>query len=235
MEPLNKTINCLDCYIGSFEESLSAKNYKPVTLENYRHNLRRLGRLMEIEGIAPSDLTAELAFELGLRLPMAPKAQIKLPNLARRFFQYLIEIGVAERPPLTAAEAERHELLGNLEIYLLRQRGLSPRSSWLIASEMVISISAHWSPATSLRSWSMLSRARHLTATRRYPRICVASSSICSPKDSPPQTSHSAYRGYTSRGARDFRAICRPMKWRPFWHRSRPIRGGAPATMQCCS
>ena len=137
MEPLNKTINCLDCYIGSFEESLSAKNYKPVTLENYRHNLRRLGRLMEIEGIAPSDLTAELAFELGLRLPMAPKAQIKLPNLARRFLQYLIEIGVAERPPLTAAEAERHELLGNLEIYLLRQRGLSPRSSWLIASEMV--------------------------------------------------------------------------------------------------
>ena len=128
MEPLNKTINCLDCYIGSFEESLSAKNYKPATLENYRHNLRRLGRLMEIEGIAPSDLTAELAFELGLRLPMAPKAQIKLPNLARRFFQYLIEIGVAERPPLTAAEAERHELLGNLEIYLLRQRGLSPRS-----------------------------------------------------------------------------------------------------------
>ena len=217
MEPLNKTINCLDCYIGSFEESLSAKNYKTVKLENYRHNLRRLGRLMEIEGIAPSDLTAELAFELGLRLPMAPKAQIKLPNLARRFFQYLIEIRVAERPPLTAAEAERHELLGNLEIYLLRQRGLSPRSSWLIASE------------------SMLSRARHLTATRRYPRICVASSSICSPKDSPPQTSHSAYRGYTSRGARDFRAICRPMKWRPFWHRSRPIRGGAPATMQCCS
>ena len=128
MKPLNKTINCLDCYIGSFEESLSAKNYKPATLENYRHNLRRLGRLMEIEGIAPSDLTAELAFELGLRLPTAPKAQIKLPNLARRFLQYLIEIGVVERPPLTAAEAERRELLGNLELYLLRQRGLSPRS-----------------------------------------------------------------------------------------------------------
>ncbi|AGB73210.1 MULTISPECIES: site-specific integrase [Rhizobium] len=127
MEPLDQTTS-LDPYFGSFEESLFARNYKPATLQNYRNLLRRLGRLIDGEGIAPSALTAELAVELGRRVPTSPKAQIKVPNLAKLFVQHLIEIGVATRPPLTAAQAERHELLGSLELYLLRQRGLSPRS-----------------------------------------------------------------------------------------------------------
>jgi hypothetical protein len=33
-------------------------NYKPATLENYRYLLRRFGRLVEAEGIAPSALNA---------------------------------------------------------------------------------------------------------------------------------------------------------------------------------
>ncbi len=55
----------LDPYFASFEDSLSAKNYKPDTLANYRYLLRRFGRLLETEGIAPSALTPELAVELG--------------------------------------------------------------------------------------------------------------------------------------------------------------------------
>jgi integrase/recombinase XerD len=127
MEMFDQPI-CLDSYFVSFEASLSARNYKPATLENYRHQLQRLGRLLEAEGIAPSELTADIAVELGRRLPTTLKAQIKLPNLARLFVEHLIEIGVATRPPLTAAQAERHDLLRDLEAYLLRQRGLSPRS-----------------------------------------------------------------------------------------------------------
>lgn len=119
---------CLDPYFTSFEESLSSRNYKPETLTNYRYLLRRFGRLLEAEGIAPSALTPDLAVALGRRLPTTPKSQIKVPNLARLFVAHLIEIGVATRPPLTPAQAERHELLGNFETYLLRQRGLSPRS-----------------------------------------------------------------------------------------------------------
>lgn len=119
---------CLDPYLAPFEQIFVARNYKPATLENYRYHLRRLGRLMEAEGIAPSELTADIAVELGRRVPTSPKAQIKVPNLARLFVEYLIEIGVATRPPLTAAQAERKELMGSLELYLLRQRGLSPRS-----------------------------------------------------------------------------------------------------------
>jgi hypothetical protein len=84
--------------------------------------------LLEAERIAPSELTPDLAVALGRRLPTTPKSQIKVPNLARLFVAHLIEIGVATRPPLAPAQAERHELLDNFETYLLRQRGLSPRS-----------------------------------------------------------------------------------------------------------
>ncbi|MBW9116415.1 tyrosine-type recombinase/integrase [Rhizobium cauense] len=119
---------CLDAYLASFERSLAARNYKPATLENYRHHLRRFGRLLEAEGIAPSELTADICVELGRRLPTSPKSQIRVPNLAKLFVEHLIEMGVATRPPVTAAQAERQELLGSLELYLLRQRGLSPRS-----------------------------------------------------------------------------------------------------------
>jgi site-specific recombinase XerD len=119
---------CLDPYVESFEESLSSRNYKPATLKNYRYLLKRFGRLLDAEGIAPSSLTPALAVELGQRLPATPKNRVKLPNLARLFVAHLIEIGIATRPPLTPAQAERAELLGNFETYLIRQRGLSPRT-----------------------------------------------------------------------------------------------------------
>ena len=119
---------CLDQYLASFEESLASRNYKPDTLKNYRYLLRRFGRLLDDEAIAPSALTPDLAVELGCRLPATPQSQIKVPNLARLFVAHLIEIGVATRPPLTPAQAERAELLSNFETYLLRQRGLSPRT-----------------------------------------------------------------------------------------------------------
>ena len=127
METSNDT-TCLDCYLESFEKSLSSRNYKPATLNNYRCLLRRFGRLLDFEGITPSVLTPDLAVELGQRLPATPKSQVKIPNLARLFVTHLIEIGVATRPPLTPAQAERAELLGNFETYLVRQRGLSPRT-----------------------------------------------------------------------------------------------------------
>jgi integrase/recombinase XerD len=63
--------------------------------------------LLDIEGIAPSALTPDLAVELGRRLPTTPKSQIKIPNLARLFVAHLLEIGVATRPPRTPPQAER--------------------------------------------------------------------------------------------------------------------------------
>src|ERR1700741_4992654 len=122
MEIYDQT-TCLDPYFASFEESLSSRNDKSETLNNYRYVLRRFGCLLEAEDIAPSALTPDLAGELGRRLPTTPKSQIKIPNLARLFVAHLIEIGVATQPALTPAQAERNELLSNFESYLLRQRG----------------------------------------------------------------------------------------------------------------
>lgn len=85
---------CLDPYFASFEESLATKNYKPWTLKNYRCLLRRFGRLMETEGIVPSALTPDLAAELARRLPATPTSMVKIPNLARRFVEHLIELGL---------------------------------------------------------------------------------------------------------------------------------------------
>jgi integrase/recombinase XerD len=84
--------------------------------------------LLDAESILPSASTPGPAVELGRRLPITPKSQIKAPNPARLFVTCLIEIGVATRPPVAPAQAERHELLSNFETYLLRQRSLSPRS-----------------------------------------------------------------------------------------------------------
>ncbi len=61
-------------------------------------------------------------------MPTTPKSQIKIHSLAKRFVEHLIEIGVVAQPPLTAAQAERAELPAGFETYLIRQRGLSPRS-----------------------------------------------------------------------------------------------------------
>jgi hypothetical protein len=84
--------------------------------------------LLDTEGIAPSALTPDLAPEFGQRLPATPKSQVKVPNLVRLFAMHLVELGVATRQPLTPAQAERAELLGDFETYLVRQRGLSPRT-----------------------------------------------------------------------------------------------------------
>lgn len=119
---------CLDPYIATFEASLSSKNYKPDTIANYRYLLRRFARLLEAAGIAPGALTPDIAVELGRGLPVKRTSRIKFPNLGRLFVAHLIEVGVAARTPLTPAQIERNELLGGFENYLLRQRGLSPRS-----------------------------------------------------------------------------------------------------------
>ncbi len=49
-------------------------------------------------------------------------------RLARRFTQHLIDIGVAQPVPLTEAQQARAKLFENFETYLVKQRGLSPRS-----------------------------------------------------------------------------------------------------------
>lgn len=119
---------CIDLYLDAFAESCAAANYKANTLKNYRTILRKVGRTMDAEGIEPSALTPDQAERVGRMVPLKHGSSIRPHNLARRFAQYLIDIGVVQPVPLTEAQAYRAKLLADFETYLVKQRGLSPRS-----------------------------------------------------------------------------------------------------------
>jgi integrase/recombinase XerD len=53
--------SCAEPHLDSFEQSFAAANYTRGTLKNYRSLVRRLGRLLDAEGIRPATLTPDLA------------------------------------------------------------------------------------------------------------------------------------------------------------------------------
>lgn len=117
---------CVDPYLDSFAQSFAVANYTAGTIRIYRHLVRKLGRLMDKAGIAPSTLTPDLADQLARTTERGPASRICLHTLARRFAEHLIEIGVAQPVPLTEAQIARAALLADYEAYLVKQRGLSP-------------------------------------------------------------------------------------------------------------
>lgn len=119
---------CADPYMKSFAQSFAEANYKPATIKAYRQLVHRLGRLMEDAGILTSALTPDLAEQLARTVEPGPDNKVRFFNLARRFAQHLIDIGVVEPAPLTEAQSARKELLADYETYLVKQRGLSPRT-----------------------------------------------------------------------------------------------------------
>ena len=119
---------CVDPYLDSFAEGFAAANYKATTIKGYRLIIRKLGRVMDAEGIEPSALTLDQAERLGRMVPRKHGQTVYPHNLARRFVQHLIDIGVTQPVPLTEAEIARAALLADFETYLVKQRGLSPRS-----------------------------------------------------------------------------------------------------------
>ncbi|MGH6702549.1 MAG: tyrosine-type recombinase/integrase [Bradyrhizobium sp.] len=119
---------CVDPYLDSFARSFAAANYTAGTIRTYRHLARKLGRLMEAAGIVPSALTPELADQLARTAARGPDSRIRFHNLALRFAEHLIDIGVAQRVPLTEAQVARAALLADFEAYLVKQRGLSLRT-----------------------------------------------------------------------------------------------------------
>ncbi|HMI11719.1 MAG TPA: integrase, partial [Bradyrhizobium sp.] len=119
---------CVDPYLDSFARSFAAANYTAGTIRTYRHLARKLGRLMGTGGIAPSTLTPDLADQLARTAARGPGSRIRVHNLARQFAEHLIDIGVAQPVPLTEAQIARAALLADYEAYLVKQRGLSPRT-----------------------------------------------------------------------------------------------------------
>ena len=119
---------CVDPYLDSFAQSFAAANYTAGTIRTYRHLARKLGRMMEAAGIAPSALPPELADQLARTAARGPDSKIRFHNLARQLAEHLIDIGVAQPVPPTAAQIGRAALLADYEAYLVKQRGLSQRT-----------------------------------------------------------------------------------------------------------
>ena len=119
---------CIDPYLESFLRSFAVANYTVRTIKAYRQLARELGRLMDVEDIAPAAITRDIADRLALEMPARPKSSVRAGNLARRFVQHLITLGVASPTPLTEAQMARAVLFADYEAYLIKQRGLSPRT-----------------------------------------------------------------------------------------------------------
>lgn len=119
---------CIERYLDSFAESFAAENYTIGTINTYRSILRKVGHVMDVEGISPSALTLDMAEHLGRKVPREKAGTAWPYRLARRFAQHLLDIGVTEPVPLTEAQQVRATLLADFETYLVKQRGLSPRS-----------------------------------------------------------------------------------------------------------
>jgi site-specific recombinase XerD len=119
---------CIEPYLRSFEQSYAAENYTARTIATYRCLIRKFGELLDEAGITPSAVTFECVERLTRGFPRAPRNRIRLDTIARRLAQHLIDIGVAQPVPLNEAEIVRAALLADFEMYLVKQRGLSPRS-----------------------------------------------------------------------------------------------------------
>lgn len=130
----------LDQYIESFAEQLTARNYKPGTIKTYCVLIRRLAMIMEGRGVGPEDLTVELAADLVRGEERKTREPHKCANIARRFTEHLIDIGVATAPAPTPKQVARGTLRRDYENYLRRHRGLSDRSiyhCWRLADRFL--------------------------------------------------------------------------------------------------
>ncbi|MGY2736605.1 tyrosine-type recombinase/integrase [Sphingomonas sp. UYP23] len=119
---------CVEPYLAAFEQTYAAENYKARTIVAYRCLVRKFGAVLDEAGIAPSSVTLDRVEPLTRDLPRERKNTIRLETIARRFVQHLVDIGVAQPVPMTEAEIARAALLADFETYLVKQRGLSPRT-----------------------------------------------------------------------------------------------------------
>jgi integrase/recombinase XerD len=119
---------CIEPYLDSFAESFAAENYTAATVKTYQSILRKLGHIMDAEGVDPSELTFDAAERVGRKVPRKKVGTILPYRLARRFAQHLLDIGVTQPVALTEAQQARATLLADFETYLINHRGLSPRS-----------------------------------------------------------------------------------------------------------
>jgi len=162
---------CVDPYLDSFAQTFAAANYTAATIKTYRQLVQSLGRIMDDAGIAPCALTPAVADQLARAAEPRPSGTIRLHNLARRFAEHLIDIGVVQPVPLTKAQIARTALLADYEAYLVKQRGLSPRSIYHVLRFADRFLDHRFGTGiidlTRLRAADTISFVQHVLAGRR--------------------------------------------------------------------
>ena len=118
----------IEPHLDSFTRSFAEANYKPATINAYRQILRKVGRVMDAEGITLTALTLDMAEKVGRKVPREKNGTALPYKLARRFAQHLLDIGVTQPAALTEVQQARATLMADFETYLVKQRGLSLRS-----------------------------------------------------------------------------------------------------------
>ena len=163
--------SCVDPYLDSFAQSFAAANYTAGTIRTYRHLARKLGRLMDTAGIEPSALTPDLADRLARTASRGRDTTIRFHDLARRFAEHLIDIAVAQPVPPTTAQIARAALLADFEAYLVKQRGLSPRTIYHVLRFADRFLDHRFGTGmidlTRLRAADTISFVQHVLAGRR--------------------------------------------------------------------
>jgi len=113
-------------YAEQFRAHLESQNYSRCSIADYERCIRRLGRLIDENGIALQELTATLAAELVVKSGWRPMRPQYAAFIAKTFINYLAELGLAKLAPAPAeVNPARAILRRHYEDYLCRERGLS--------------------------------------------------------------------------------------------------------------
>lgn len=119
----------LSAFVDQYRSELERLKYGRNTIRVYLRSIDRLCRLADDQGVAPGEMTPDIAAELMLQPPLPRDRHNYSVCIARRFVGYLVSLGVAKAPaPPTASQLARAALRCDYEDYLRRQRGLSERT-----------------------------------------------------------------------------------------------------------
>lgn len=136
----NNLQSSFERHIVTFTAQLTAQNYKPRTIEVYQALLQQLVSLIEAAEISPQDLTADRAAALVRSDERRRREPNKCQNIARRFIAHLVDSGMVPAPIATPEQIARDALRVDYEDYLVRQRGIGPRTiyhAWRFADRFL--------------------------------------------------------------------------------------------------
>lgn len=115
--------------VGKFLAELECQGYSRLIILVYRRSIRALRRVMEDHGVAPDQLTSDIAANLVQSAKCSGDPQQHVIFIVRRFVGWLVSESISPPPAEpTVTEQARELLCRDYQGYLRHQRGVSERS-----------------------------------------------------------------------------------------------------------